>query len=789
MKQADRIFRIIYREVLWKCLSQSELNIYELKIDLSDKKFRDDISNEYLRYYPYNYTKDEVLIIIQNLCELLGKNKNPLFLFLNYSKLLLTMKNEQLYVKFEDLFEWDGFVSKVDGEAFIAAAYVEYGKNVSEQLHSTKVFHDDKTIYSALKGGVYDNHMHLKASGDSWEMNWKKLFGTCETYKALKILENNVNASAYLGLNTVTYLRIRVIRGYLLSILLKENFREVPIKREEIEQLISTQYEWKLLAGMWKIDYIYILAEFNLDIKSENNLFRELFYLLKQNCLSTRECNILNLYLSARSTIKFKFVQDNIGVGFDRFKSCETIKEFAIEDSEPELLKSVLKNYYLEECVKGVEVRIAPKPKMEIFNISNRLVEINNEIYNETKKKKPLSQVEKIKIGIVVHYIKQSDNGEVFFECRNSRLRESLEKDAEKLNKYFESLKYVKDISQEIVVVGIDAANVEIGCSPEVFAPIFRKHRAEIATHYNLGFTFHVGEEYLSISSGLRSIDEVIQFMDFKKGDRLGHAIALGINVDKYITYKRKRIVTTLQGYVDDLAWMYYMLSEDGIEDMKVLFWLEKEFLNYVSKLYYATGKNYLSLNQYILSYFLRGDVPEMYLSKNHKYLHEHDKAYYCNLGNKNRKRAIVQEIAIEGYLDYHYNSRLKQNGAKVIDVEAHYYYIQSVKLVQRVLHRKIYRKGISIETNPTSNKKIGSIEKYEELPLLRFNKFKLQDFRELENIVVSINTDDSAIFQTSISLEYSYVALALIKNGYPKEKVLEYIEYIQECGANTTFL
>lgn len=46
--------------------------------------------------------------------------------------------------------------------------------------------------------------------------------------------------------------------------------------------------------------------------------------------------------------------------------------------------------------------------------------------------------------------------------------------------------------------------------------------------------TYHVGEDFLEISDGLRAIDEAILFCDMKRGSRLGHATVLGIDLDRY---------------------------------------------------------------------------------------------------------------------------------------------------------------------------------------------------------------------------------------------------------------
>ena len=47
----------------------------------------------------------------------------------------------------------------------------------------------------------------------------------------------------------------------------------------------------------------------------------------------------------------------------------------------------------------------------------------------------------------------------------------------------------------------------------------------QYSTIQNMGFTYHVGEDFRHIASGLRHVDEVIENFHYKAGDRLGHAI------------------------------------------------------------------------------------------------------------------------------------------------------------------------------------------------------------------------------------------------------------------------
>ena len=50
----------------------------------------------------------------------------------------------------------------------------------------------------------------------------------------------------------------------------------------------------------------------------------------------------------------------------------------------------------------------------------------------------------------------------------------------------------------------------------------------------SLGFTFHAGEDFRHLLSGLRRIYEVVYFLKFHAGDRLCHGLALGILVDDW---------------------------------------------------------------------------------------------------------------------------------------------------------------------------------------------------------------------------------------------------------------
>lgn len=82
---------------------------------------------------------------------------------------------------------------------------------------------------------------------------------------------------------------------------------------------------------------------------------------------------------------------------------------------------------------------------------------------------------------------------------------------------------------------------------PEIFGPSFRWQRKEIGEKNPFGITYHAGEDFTTIANGLRAMDEVIEFLDYRRGDRFGHGLALGLDIDKYFKKKEKVLFLMLK--------------------------------------------------------------------------------------------------------------------------------------------------------------------------------------------------------------------------------------------------
>lgn len=391
---------------------------------------------------------------------------------------------------------------------------------------------------------------------------------------------------------------------------------------------------------------------------------------------------------------------------------------------------------------------------------------------------------------------------------------------------------------------GIDAAAQEIECRPEVFAVVYRLLGDYSITYDKygdgkllpeLGKTYHVGEDFLDIIDGLRAIDEAIHFLNLDCGDRIGHAIVLGTNVEKWYSQKHQRISLSIQDYLDNLSWFFHALNHLSVPGHRELQeWLEQEFeywfrivyRNNISdaemngimrraKTYYTERLNedhdlyqihhcHFDIQSYYHAWTLRGDDPSCYVNGYYQkpcivnaWLPSG--AYKDNLAFPARyEDRYIPEYSMLNYY-YQYNSDVRQAGQRRISVEVPISYVTVAKALQAEMRNRIAHRGIMIEANPSSNVLISTFRKYENHPLLAFfNRGLPVTAEENDNcpqLSVSINTDDSGVFCTNLEMEYAFMVRALEmvedSNGKPRfttNDIYTWIDRIRQMGLDQSF-
>lgn len=164
-----------------------------------------------------------------------------------------------------------------------------------------------------------------------------------------------------------------------------------------------------------------------------------------------------------------------------------------------------------------------------------------------------------------------------------------------------------------------------------------------------------------------------------------------------------------------------------------------------------------VTYRDYYQSWKLRGDNPELYRlgEKEFQDCVEHQQRalirfdrYAFNSGLKTQGEIIRSKEKLRKlYYVYHYNKSVREKGQEQEEFKVDQRYAELVYQVQNKMIAQLTRDSIAIETNPSSNYLIGTIQKYDEHPILRFNSRKLRTPEKNMSLSVSINTDDQGVF------------------------------------------
>jgi hypothetical protein len=389
---------------------------------------------------------------------------------------------------------------------------------------------------------------------------------------------------------------------------------------------------------------------------------------------------------------------------------------------------------------------------------------------------------------------------------------------------------------------GLDVAGDENDLRIEWFAPILRWLRRGLASRpdgeqASSGFhlSIHAGEDYAHPLSGMRHVDETVRFCEMRDGDRLGHALALGIEPAQWVARQGEMIVP-LDEHLDNLVWLWhYATTLSGrlplaqqvlpIIERRIArifpftLWLEPPKLDRDHQEDDGYGKQRPEL----------GTVPpsELYrawcLRRNCHHLWQ---KLYDDQPRSERERCAVPDAAVINHPSdiaariYRYRHQhlaaLSKLPLVVVRVGAEWdgqaLYGEHAKPVRGIINDvdtaqeldfmhalqdylmdQYDQMGLIIETNPTSNVYIARLENHSEHPIFRWNP---PDESVLSNgekynrfglrrgpVRVLVNTDDPGITPTTLRTEFSLLREAAISLGVARTVAEEWLERLRRYG------
>lgn len=612
--------------------------------------------------------------------------------------------------------------------------------------------------YLAANNGFHDLHMHLNGATET-DVTWqdhlqvpKKIYAEiAQAFKNGKVKEQFEQESHLLEPKKYYDLLLiaRKIRTILFDIIIIRRNRSGKSADKLLFELVN-DLDNEQFVSAYENPFLQLVSGY---MASEKPMLAEAsFYIRVFSYLATepREsvASLFHFYLLILGLCNRLLVQQVHQFGFEQFQKhtlngLREISEKQYRNRFFQLHGNELRN------LAFLEGRFSPKETEKETLMLLKSVNLGWEKLKESiiehDRHQPLPE-----LRLTAHFIKRPETVDDEF-VRFLRLRQSVWKKA----KVLAILKKSKAKFTEMIV-GIDAAASEFDTPPEVFAPAFRMLRRNKFEH----FTFHAGEDFFHLISGMRAIFEAISFNQLGCGDRIGHATALGLKAEQWCSVMGDKILIRQGEWLDNLIFCYHLcLHSDEIIIKKRIPDLINSIQHYSWEIY---RQNYSSA---VLerAWMVRKFCPILFFKDNQT------DAHLTSVFDQEEWNQIQLEgifPADEVYqIHFHYHLAAKRpNYDKIILVNTEEIFkCLELELLQKEMLTYMHKKEIIIETLPTSNVRIGHHNDYSTYHLWNWLKWA-EEGVPVPPIVVG--TDDTGIFATNILNEFANIYCHLTTSG-----------------------
>lgn len=320
--------------------------------------------------------------------------------------------------------------------------------------------------------------------------------------------------------------------------------------------------------------------------------------------------------------------------------------------------------------------------------------------------------------------------------------------------------------------IGIDAAGFEFETPPEVLAPAFRLFSRQSLVQHK---TYHCGEDFHHLISGIRAIYEAIEFLDLEKGNRIGHATAIGISPETWLKSMPAKIVLPRSEWFFNLIFARRFLNE--VQQVRRV---ETELAN-IANVMFGEDLSFSVLD----GIFDARRLSSRYLSPSH---------ITCSPNGLKEKELCQQFAAERGklVLDYYetwrMDSEIRQKQNELIEVNADFLPIDALLQLQQRIQKHIVKKDIVIETLLTSNVRISQYNDHFQHHILRW--LMIDGYKEEGDVAMNIcmGSDDPGIFVTDIKNEYYHLYNVLTRAKLTPSEAMEHIRRLNETGRIYSF-
>ena len=330
-----------------------------------------------------------------------------------------------------------------------------------------------------------------------------------------------------------------------------------------------------------------------------------------------------------------------------------------------------------------------------------------------------------------------------------------------------------------LTVRGLDVCTDELAVPNWVLAPIVNEVRQQSITTSAilsstqgieikpLHMTAHAGEDFIHLFTGLRNIDEAIELFKLTQGDRLGHAVALGIEPREWAKSSGK-IPVKSEDRLFDLVWLWSWFGQSlKYQNHTQQISMEHEVAMLTNQLFAGVVKPIPS-------------IFDLHLLMSH--LSDVDKLTATGFPEGAQPMCHLKKELLYQYLT---SPKVFQQGQQVVWIDP-YAERELLLQVQNQLREKVGTLGVTIEVNPSSNLLTGDLSDLESHPLWRLRPPIPID--GVPPVSICIGSDDPVVFSTDLRQEYQRVFDALITAGLSNEQAERWVDETRASGLNCRF-
>ncbi len=511
---------------------------------------------------------------------------------------------------------------------------------------------------------------------------------------------------------------------------------------------------------------------------------------------------------------------------FHKAASAMYTPSYPDEVNERLIYQAVFRSQFRCQNLQKLEVKISPRiptnweKALPFFHtgargdkqaIANQLLKIFTAFLNVCREHQGRSCVPTL--GIVYHFIKSDVYRPSNDQCwvRTNENHEPMDFVSQVRAQCVRFLKALQLLLREVpylceYVVGLDAASQELDADPWVYAPVYRAARNRSNTvpvqletmelMQGIGLTYHVGEDYRHLLSGLRHIDEVLTYLGYKPGDRIGHGLALQVDVAEWL-HNNETVPLPMLEHLENQLWLWALCGEAPEQLGGYRYDLEAKIMELAAGIY----QNTRGLSPHVLWEGYRRKfaplTPQKCEQIRRLYLQDMPEGEFCRC--RHYTRSPLQSFCIgadsqdpswdaDKLCMTNYCPIYTRHARKPVFVSSTPEQLAMLQAVQRYMREKVQNAGIFVETNPTSNISIGDIRSVSEYPITALNGIPPAAVRQ-NSILLSINSDDPLVFNTNVENELALVYHTLAHQGYEREKILQWMDKVRQYGMDSSFI